>query len=210
MVKNLFIFIIISLILVSCKNKNNNTHINSNFKNKKSFFSSNGQYNSIDEATQNIADQLLFNIPRSYHKNNKYVITTFVNLNEFTKTSNFGRILGESLINELHTRRFKIIDFRAKESILVNKFGEFSLTRDVLKLKDEMPESLIVVGTYSTIENDSIVINARIINNFSSDVISTAKVIYNYKDCKQLNLCKKIEKKPIIKIKTIPIIEDIN
>jgi len=206
MIKNILILAIVTFFFAACSS--NNPYINKNYKNRGSFFSDDNHFDTIDKAAKGIADQLLFNIPRGYHKSNKYVITTFVNLNNFAKTSDFGRVLGESLINELHTRRFKIIDFRAKESILVNPDGEFSLTRDVLKLKDEMPEALVVLGTYSSIGDNQVIINVRIVNNFTSDVISTAEVIYKYKNCKKFNLCPAVVKKPPVKVKTISVLKD--
>ena len=205
--KNFLIIILSSFVFISCSQ--DTKHINVNYKTKASLFSSTStSFSSLDSAISEISNQLLVNIPSSMQKNNKLVITTFVDLNEFTQTSSFGRALSEGLINELHTRKFKLLDFRAMETISVNKSGEFSLTRDVLKLRDEMPEALIVVGTYTLYENNLIAINTRIINNFTSDVISTSKVVYEYEDCKSFNLCQKPFAKESIKINKIPFIED--
>ena len=205
--KNFLIIILSSFVFISCSQ--DTKHINVNYKTKASLFSSTStSFSSLDSAISEISNQLLVNIPSSMQKNNKLVITTFVDLNEFTQTSSFGRALSEGLINELHTRKFKLLDFRAMETISVNKNGEFSLTRDVLKLRDEMPEALIVVGTYTLYENNLIAINTRIINNFTSDVISTSKIVYEYKDCKSFNLCQKPFAKESIKINKIPFIED--
>jgi len=213
--KHFFILILVSFSFISCSQ--NTSHINVNYKTKSSLFSNNNSsFDNLDDVTTEISNQLLVNIKSSMQKNNKFVISTFVDLNEFTKTSPFGRALSESLINELHTRNFKILDFRTTQSISVNSTGEFSLTRDILKLRDEMPEALVVIGTYTLLENDKIVINTRIVNNFTSDVISTSKVIYKYKDCKKFDLCEQKFEKQIIEIKKpkkkviqkIPFIED--
>lgn len=206
MIKNNLFLLLIIIFLGGCKQYNN--HINTEYKTKSSLFFSKDSFANMNNAIVEISNQLLVNIPSRTKKYNKFVITTFVSLEEFTKTSRFGRVISESLIDEMHTRKFKILDFRSQESISVNSKGEFSLTRDIIKLRDEIPEALIVVGTYSIIENNKIVINARIINNFTSDVISTAKVIYANYDCKQFDLCsKEIKmKKPVVN--DISIIKD--
>jgi TolB-like protein len=199
------IIITISILFTACSQ--NNTHINNSYKTKSSiFFNTNNTYDDLDTTIGEIANQLLVNIKSSTQKNNKLALTSFVNLNEFTQTSDFGRALGESLFNELHVRKFKLLDYRSLDTILVNKTGEFSLTRDILKLKDSIPEALIVVGTYSLLENNKIVINTRIINNFTSDVLSTSKVVYKYQDCKKFNLCGDKFKK--VKIKNNQFIQD--
>jgi len=207
MFKSIFLIVAI-FFLTGCKQYN--YHINKNYKTKSSIFSPSNSFDNINKAVKEIADQLLINIPAKTQKYNKFVITTFVNLNKFSQTSNFGRIFSESLIDQLHTRNFHIVDFRTQDVIVVNRAGEFSLTRDVEKLRDEMPDALIVVGTYSVLNNHQAIINVRIVNSTTSDVISTAKVVYNYQDCKQFNFCKIIpkKKKPIIKF--IPITKDDN
>ena len=203
---NLLILFIITLFFSGCKQYN--SHINNNYKTKSSLFFTNNNFTTINSAITEIANQLLVNIPSTTKKQHKFVITSFVHLENFTQTSRLGRILSESLINELHTRKFKIIDFRSQESISVNSMGEFSLTRDITRLKDEMPEALVVVGTYSILEDNKIILNVRIMNNFTSDVISTAKVVYKYHDCKQFDLCKKEDKKETPIVNDIPIKED--
>lgn len=206
--KNIISLLFFTILLLTGCQQYDNTHINKDYKSKTPFFISDNEYEDIDDAIKEIANQLLLNIKSSTQKQNKFVITTFVDLNDFSKTSKLGRALAESLIDELHTRKFKIIDFRAQEAISVNKNGEFSLTRDIDKLKDEMPEALVVVGTYTVVGNNIVEINVRIINNFTSDVISTAKVKFFYTDCSAFNICKKINQKRKVIVNNINIEED--
>jgi hypothetical protein len=57
--------------------------------------------------------------------------------------------LGGSMLSELHKIGFKVLDFHGKDAMLVNKDGEFYITRDITKLKDEINNANILVGTYS-------------------------------------------------------------
>ena len=147
-------------------------------------------YSELHKAIKEISNQLLLNINDPLRRNNKIAITSFVNLDNFKETSSFGRVIAETLIDDLHTKRFQVIDFRKLSAITVNSTGEFILTRDTAKMVDEIPFAYLLVGTYSIIDNNRIVINARILNNETMDVLSTAKVIlHNYKTCKDFNLC---------------------
>jgi len=193
--KKNFLLISSFIIFFTACTSTNGSNINQDYRSTDLSFFSNSSQESIDLAIVEISNQLLLNIPSRQQKKNKFVITTFVNLNDFTKTSKIARVISETLINEMHTRKFKIVDFRTQEALAVDKNGEFVLTRDAQKLRDEIPESLVIVGTYSIINAKEVIINARIINNFTSEVLSTAKVIYQYKDCKLLDICTVLKEK---------------
>jgi len=184
----MFIFL---LLFTGCTQNKQNFNSNSNFN----FFKTNQYHDNLNDAINDISKQLFLNIPKNTIKYNKIALTTFVNLDNLKETSSFGRVISESLINELATKNFNVIDFRQQNVISVNSQGEFLLTRDTEKLIDEIPGALILVGTYSVLEKDLIVINARIINNETLDIVSTARIIIqNYQTCKKFNLCTVIEK----------------
>jgi len=150
-------------------------------------------YQNLNGAIVAIADQLLVsNIEKSI--NTSLILTSFVNLNQLNKTSTFGRLISESMFNELHIRKFKVTDFRGQDAVSVNSKGEFHLTRKVDKLRDHIEATeYLVVGTYVRFENDTVLVNARIIDSESGAVVSTARVIYSPKDCKlfsQDGICK--------------------
>ena len=189
MIKHYILLSIVISLFTACTS--NNSNINKKYSDSSSSFFSNTAHNDIESLVSEISNQLLLNISYKNQKYNKFVITTFVNLDNFSKTSKFARVVSESLIDEMHKRRFKIIDFRTQDAISIDKDGTFILTRDVDKLRDEIPESLLIVGTYSKLNDNQLIVNTRIINNFTSQVLSTSKVIYNFTDCQDLNLCKK-------------------
>jgi TolB-like protein len=205
---NLKILFVLTFLVLFSGCKQNSEYINNDYRHSNLSFFVDKRFTDVDPAVAEIANQLLLNIPSNAQKQNKIILTTFVDLNTLAKTSPLGRVISESLIDELHSRNFKIIDFRMQEMLTINKNGEFSLTRDVSKLKDEVPEALIVVGTYSVIDDSAVVLNARIMNTFTSDVISTAKVIYHFKNCEEFNICKEVEKPKDVKVTKMKILED--
>lgn len=120
------------------------------------------------------------------------ILTTFVDLDTLESTSSFGRLISESMFNELHIRKFLVTDFRGQNAVTVNEDGEFHITRDADKLKDNVGAvEFILVGTYVKFENESLLINARIIDSISGKILSTSRVVYHPKDCSLYEVCNK-------------------
>lgn len=145
-------------------------------------------HNDLNSAVVELGNQLLTN-KIIIKQRKKIAVTSFVDLNQLNKTTTFGRVMGESMINELHVRGFRVTDFRGQDAISINTSGEFHITRDIAKLRPKIADSYILVGTYSLFDYDSIAINARLINFDTGDVISSARIVYNYEDCKLFDLC---------------------
>ncbi len=171
---------------------------------KKKFIKNNlNNYSSsnLNEVIIQIAKQLLHSNTVK-NKTTKIILTTFVDLDNLEETTTFGRMLSESMFNELHINKFNVTDFRGQDAIAVTKDGEFHITREIEKLKDTIETiEYILVGTYVKFENKSFLINSRIIDSVSGNIISSSRVIYKPKDCTLYNLCpKKIQKKEEDKI----------
>ncbi len=157
----------------------------------KPYANTNEIYQNLNGAIVAIADQLLSSNIKKQAKTN-LILTSFVQLGQLNKTTSFGRLVSESLFNELHIRKFKVTDFRGQDAIVVNANGEFHITRDTKKLKDQIDAiEYVVVGTYSIFENDAILMNVRIMDSLSGAIISSARIIYSPKDCSLFNICHK-------------------
>ena len=120
------------------------------------------------------------------------LITSFVRLDNLKKTSEFGRVLSESLINELSNRGFNVVEFRGQVSVSVNEQGEYFITRDISRLKDTIASTYVVVGTYSR-QYGKIMLNARVIDNATGQIISSSRSTYDHglrNDCRIFKDCK--------------------
>lgn len=153
----------------------------------------------IDEGIIDIADQL---VKSSRLKiNSKIAITSFVNLSNLDKSSYFGRKVSESMFNELHIRGFNLIDIRGTKSIRVNDNGEFFISRNIKLLNNKtVLTPYILVGTYSQF-GKGILLNARIVDNTTGDVISTARTIIDINSCDISDNCIKKSKNKASKVK---------
>jgi len=156
-------------------------------------------YSNLNNTIVDIAEQLF--VTKLNKKNpSRVILTSFVDLDNLENTSTFGRLVSESMFNELHIRKFLVTDFRGQEAVSVNKDGEFHITRKVEKLKDIVEAvEYILVGTYVKFEDESLLINARILDSISGNVFSSARVVYRPRDCSLFGICMK---KKILESKT--------
>jgi TolB-like protein len=120
-----------------------------------------------------LADQLEKNADRK-SLGNTFIVTTFSNLDNLSETSTLGRLLCESLIHELQVRKWQVFDVRLTRDVIVNPTGEFSLSRDINKIRETYKVGGVVTGTYTNIDNVTIV-NARSIDTNTGIVLSSAQ-----------------------------------
>jgi TolB-like protein len=108
------------------------------------------------------------------HPEMPLLITTFVDNNDLTKTSQFGRILQEQM-----SSRFVQLGYTVREIKLANTLhieeqsGETILSRDLKKLSGSQKAQAIVVGTVSY-ANRTMYVSARLVNPNSSTIIASA------------------------------------
>lgn len=137
----------------------------------------------LEATIASLATQMMQN--KKMHTTKPVLITSFVRLDNLKQTSEFGRVLSESLINELSNRGFNVIEFRGQVGISINEQGEYFITRDANKLKQNVENTYVVVGTYSR-QYKQVMLNARVIDNASGQIISSSRATYAHdlrEDC---------------------------
>ena len=133
--------------------------------------------NTLEATIASLAAQMLQN--KKMDTNKPVLITSFVKLDEFKKTTEFGRVISESLINELSNRGFNIIEFRGQMAVSINDEGEYFISRKPHELKNKIPNTYVVVGTYSR-QAGKIMLNARVIDNITGKIITSARSTYEH------------------------------
>lgn len=179
-----FSFLLISSLLISNLSAKNFFEEIFNFNNKEERTEG---FKQLDLVLNSLSQQILKN--NNLEQSKKIVITSVVKLNALNKTTNFGRVVSESLINELYSKRFRIIDVRANKDLSMNKDGQYFLSSDINKISQKHGDVNVLVGTYSKFEYDNVVINLRILNSITGEVLSTANTVYYYDDCTSLDIC---------------------
>ncbi len=131
--------------------------------------------NTLESTIASLAAQMLEN--KKLDTNKPVLITSFVRLDEFKKTTEFGRVVSESLINELSNKGFEIIEFRGQMAVSINDEGEYFISRKPHELKSKIPDTYVVVGTYSR-QAGKVMLNARVIDNITGKIITSARATY--------------------------------
>ena len=145
--------------------------------------------NTLESTISSLSTQIMQN--RKLDTNKPVLITSFVRLDKLKETSEFGRVVGESLINELSNRGFNIIEFRGQMAVSINDQGEYFISRKPHEIKSQIPNTYIVVGTYSR-QGGRIILNARVIDNITGKIISSARSTYKHNmvnDCMMFGDC---------------------
>ncbi len=127
--------------------------------------------------TRYIAAEIFTNLSVPSVRNYPIIVTTFVNLNELERTSVFGRMMAEKLLDELNRKGFTVVEIRRAQDLFVKKAavnvdknvdknsvpGEFILTRDTSELAGRTNARAVLAGTYVA-TTDMLIINARLVD----------------------------------------------
>lgn len=127
----------------------------------------------FNDRMKNLAEQLEKNRDTNSYSGT-YIVASFANLDKLDDTTSIGRLISENLIHGLQTYKWQILEVRLTKGVDINSAGEFFLSRDASKLKDEYKISGVVTGTYSVAEGN-ITINARVIDINTGIVISSGQ-----------------------------------
>jgi len=117
-------------------------------------------------------------VPRLMPRNpdQPLLITTFVDNNDLTQTSRFGRILQEHITSRFVQLGYTVKEIKLRDTLLMQpKSGETMLSRDLDLLSPSLSAlsaQAILVGTYSY-TNRTMYISARLINPENSTIISS-------------------------------------
>lgn len=121
-----------------------------------------------------ITDRLLSQLKVRISSSDTILVASFVDINDLSKSSLFGRMLAEHVSSRLSQRGYKVIDMRLRTgSVFMEEGkGEFILSRDLREVSKNHNAAAVVVGTYGN-SIHGIYVSARIINPSDSTVISS-------------------------------------
>ena len=128
---------------------------------------------------QGLANELFRNLgdPENGGLDQGVLVCTFVELKKLTRTSSFGRYVAEQLMSEMQQHHYEVVEIRKSQAIMLQeKRGEFGLSRNPAEINQSVAAGAMLTGTYTS-SKDSIVINARIIDNRSAKLLSSATAI---------------------------------
>jgi len=131
----------------------------------------------IQDKIENIADDLVERLEEknTAPSNFRTIMASFVNLDNFDSTSQFGRLISEELMTALNSRGFNVIEVRVGKDLIIEKAkGEFLLSRKVKELTTRYNANSFVVGTYSVLQGKTVFLNTRLIRAADMEVFAAA------------------------------------
>ena len=124
-----------------------------------------------------LCDQLLATVSNEGLLGMVALPSSFVELDDFDKTSSLGRYMAEGMIYEFNKRGFPIREYRMSNVIRVRpEDGEFVLSRNLGNLPGREKWAALVAGTYYA-DKDAVFINARLIRAADGMVLRTGQLV---------------------------------
>mgnify|MGYP000046388350 CR=1 FL=1 len=119
------------------------------------------------------AEQLLASSGNLLSKSQPVLITSFVNIDNLTKSSTFGRITSEQVGSKLSQSGYPVIEMKLRNSVFIKEqSGEFILSRQLKSLSTLHDAQAVLVGTYA-VASRSIYVTAKLIQTTNGLVISS-------------------------------------
>lgn len=108
-----------------------------------------------------------------YHPNMPVLVTTFVDNNDLTQTSQCGRILQEHISSRLVQLGYTVREIKMASTLTIEpKSGETLLSRELSRIEGEHESQAILVGTFSRSER-ILYISARLISPMNHNILAT-------------------------------------
>lgn len=108
------------------------------------------------------------------------LVATFVNLDTFSETSTFGRTTSQQVSSRVAQHGFRVTDVRLTCEMIVNRKGEFMLSRDTARILSlDYNAHAVIVGTY-TLSGGRVFVSARAIRLSDAAVIGAYEYYLPY------------------------------
>lgn len=102
------------------------------------------------------------------------ILATITDLNSLGSATTLGRLIGEHLLHQLHILGWNTTDIRLTNDVYIKKDGEFVLSRDVTRLKENHNAANVLSGTY-TVTRDGVLLTVRVTELGTGTLLSSAQ-----------------------------------
>jgi len=125
------------------------------------------------EATRGAARLLVNSMRRALPADEPILVSSFVNIDDVTQSSTFGRIVAEQIASNVAQQGFKVVEMKLRQEgvFIKEREGEFLLSRELQAISAAHEASAVLVGTYAVAE-DTVYVTARLVLVEDSSVIA--------------------------------------
>ncbi len=127
----------------------------------------------IMAANYKAADVLLKELPEGIAKDSPILVASFVNLDDLSQSSTFGRVASEHFSSRFNQNGYATIEMKLRTNIFIKEgTGELLLSREVGKITAKHRAQTVVVGSYA-VAASKVYLTARVINASDGRVLSS-------------------------------------
>jgi len=137
------------------------------------------------EIARDIAMQFSKDKNSKFIKKHSLVALSIVDINNYSNTSDFGNIISENLKHEMKKQGYKLLEQKAIKHIVMDTSGSYLFSRTPKDFVKDLQVKYALTGTYAKYR-DSVIINCRIIEIQSSEIVSTSQIILPKKFLRKL------------------------
>ena len=102
-----------------------------------------------------------------------FVAASFVNIDDLSQSSAFGRIISQQLASQFSSRGYKLVEMLLRKDIYIKqKEGEFLLSRQLMDVALEHNVQAAIVGTYA-VGASSVYVTAKVIDPSNRVVLAS-------------------------------------
>ncbi|MBT3379114.1 MAG: hypothetical protein HN742_13195 [Lentisphaerae bacterium] len=101
------------------------------------------------------------------------LVSSFVDIDDLTQSSTFGRIVAEQVASNLAQQGYKVVEMKLRQEgiFIKERAGEFLLSRELQAISASHEASAVLVGTYAVAE-DMVFVTCRLVLVEDSSVIA--------------------------------------
>ena len=128
-----------------------------------------------------LADLVGLTLNQGGHSEKQLVLlpTTFVNLDDLSRTSTFGRFCTEQLAEEMKMRDYGVVELRRlTELLILPRTGELALGRDTDEIFNTYKANAILIGTY-TVAGQQVVLSVRLVQTKTNALMAVGTAIFD-------------------------------
>ncbi|MGO3700575.1 MULTISPECIES: FlgO family outer membrane protein [Halomonas] len=127
----------------------------------------------LSELAHKAAQQMVAGNP-DITRYNPMIAATFVNIDNLTQSSTFGRISSEIMASALAQQGMQVREVKMRHSMFIEeKVGELILSREVQSLSSQYNARSILMGTYAQ-GQDYLYVSTRVVRSSDAMVLGSA------------------------------------
>jgi len=131
------------------------------------------KHTDIMKVNYTAVDSLLKKLPVELPKGSLILVASFVNLDDLSESSTFGRVVSEQIASRFKQRGYTAIELKLRTTVFIKKgSGEFLLSRELSDIGIKHRAQAVVVGTYA-VARDRVYLTARVVNVRDSRILNS-------------------------------------